>query len=183
MNDTSPAGFYTEASQMQYINLYFLDATNTVQEVFTTSEDFQNWSIGTLGAQKHVATGMSALTAVWHSHSACYGCPNTLLLVYQDAFLQAQLVNGTQSGWVSYPLIMNPVNGTGFSIVKFRDDPWMTSLRLYYQTSNENLCTHDWFSFAQYAVLGSKSSWRLSLGRLLIFFHGFKSSLSLQPTC
>ena len=157
MNSSSPAGIYQSATKLQYINIYFLDDTNTINELYTTSQDFNSWSPGTLTSQKYVAVETSALTALWHSASTCVGCSNSLLLAYQDQSSQARLINGTQDGWSSYALTMNPITQSGLSLVKMLDiNGWINSLRLYYQIEAGNMASHDWFSPAQIPYLESK---------------------------
>jgi hypothetical protein len=157
MNASNTAGLYSLASQEQYINLFFLDEKSKVNELYTTSNDFRHWSSGTLTARNFVATQTSALTALWHADSTCTGCPNTLLLVYEDQNGQAQLVNGTQSGWSTYPLSMNLGPQSGLSLVMMRISGFINPLRLYYQLQDWYLASHDWESPEEIPSLDCKN--------------------------
>ena len=156
MNVSNTAGVYSLAAQEQYINLYFLDENNRINELYTTSNDFRHWSSGTLTARNFVATQTSALTALWHADSTCTGCPNTLLLVYEDQNGQAQLVNGTQSGWSPYLLTMKLGPQSGLSLVMKRDSGFINPLLLYYQLEDCSLVSHDWVSPEEIPYLNSK---------------------------
>ena len=156
MNASNTAGVYSLAAQEQYINLFFLDEKSRINELYTTSNDSRHWSSGTLTARNFVATQTSALTALWHADSTCTGCPNTLLLVYEDQNGHAQLVNGTQSGWSFYPLSMTLGPQSGLSLVMMRNSGFINPLRLYYQLQAGYLVSHDWESPEEIPYLNSK---------------------------
>jgi len=114
-----------------------------------------NWSAGDLDAENVSAGSGSKLAAAWHRHLGCVGCPNTLLLVYQDSNGKLQLMNATATGWEYYALSANPIPGSGLALTLLWDYTLMSSLRLYYQINTGHLTDQGWYSAAQYQNLKS----------------------------
>lgn len=157
VNSNSSGGWATRAFNSQQIYLYYLEDSNNINEIFTDSSSSQ-WSSGTLTSENYTAANTSALAAVWHAHATCMGCPNTLLLSYQNTKYQMQIVNGTQDGWVSYPLNTDPISNTGLSINLHWSTEWMTAVTLYYQIADGSLVSHIWNGPAQIEDLNSRYS-------------------------
>lgn len=151
------------------MNVYYLNDTNNLREWYTN--DSVTWNDGAVNSQNIVASNVSSLTSVWHTHNGCVGCPNTLLVVYQDSSSLFNLGNLTSLGWTWSTLNANPVAGSGMSLDLMWDSSSPTSLRLYYQTSNpasyEHLCSLNWDMPPADAEAG-KSTW-LTFHNVLLF--------------
>jgi len=136
----------TNWNSLQKMNVHYLNETNNLREWFTTNG--VTWSDGNLNSQNIVASDTSALSSVWHAHDSCVGCSNTLLVVYQDSSATVNLGNLTSSGWIWSALNTNAVVGSGMSLDMMWSNNSLTSLRLYYQTSNAasnlHLCSLNW---------------------------------------
>jgi len=128
------------------MNVFYLNSTNNLREWNTN--DGVKWTDGQVNSQNVVASSVSALTSVWHTHAGCVGCPGTLLVVYQDSGSRFNLGNLTSTGWVWSALNANAVPGSGMSLDLLWRASAPTGLRLYYQTSNsatyEHLCSLNW---------------------------------------
>jgi hypothetical protein len=146
------------------MNVFYLNNTNNLREWYTN--DSLTWIDGQVNSQNIVVSGRSSLTSVWHTHDGCVGCPNTLLVVYQDSSSVLNLGNLTSSGWKWSTLNANAVAGTGMSLDLMWGPSWPTGLRLYYQTSNtvsyEHLCSLNWDATPGDAEAG-RCTWRTSL--------------------
>jgi hypothetical protein len=74
----------------------------------------------------------SRLTVIWH-RCYPYQCPDTLLLVYQDANKQLRLRNGTGSGPVEYPLPVLAANASGLALILSSTEEDRGLLRLFFE--------------------------------------------------
>lgn len=48
------------------------------------------WNDGQVNSQNTVASDVTSLASVWHTHDGCVDCPNALLVVYQDSSSQSR---------------------------------------------------------------------------------------------
>ncbi|KAL9106267.1 MAG: hypothetical protein Q9227_008666 [Pyrenula ochraceoflavens] len=147
-NDTSGNGIAGEDDKPigPQTNLYYLAPGNTVVEViYDAGSSSPEWVQGSLTGTV-VAEG-SRLATIWQSRSSCQACPNTRLLVYESSKGGLAIINGTHAAGTiqdQYDLNTTALPGTGLGIALSLDKPFMPGLRLYYQTVDGHIVSHDW---------------------------------------
>ncbi|KAI9736315.1 MAG: hypothetical protein M1834_001201 [Cirrosporium novae-zelandiae] len=141
------------------INIYWINESGNLVEYYT--EDGTKWLSGTLTSQEIVPFSASGLSTVWHRQDGCVGCPNTLLLVYQDNTYKFNQGNFTGSGWEWSTLNANPIPGSGISLIlRWGQDGVTTGLRLYYQIEAGNLCNLLWGDPAFDSIAAKNGNWQ-----------------------
>ncbi|KAL9622506.1 MAG: hypothetical protein Q9160_003182 [Pyrenula sp. 1 TL-2023] len=141
------AGFGQAQSKLTrpMTGIYYLDQSNKIHELLTR-DDGATWRDGSITGQNIVADKNSRLSAAFHSLSSCENCPNTRMLVYQDANGGLQLVNGTVGGTETqtYSLNTSAVDRTGLAMTLRWKADFIPGIRIYYQAKNGDAVGHWW---------------------------------------
>lgn len=141
------AGFGQAQSRLArpLTSIYYLDPLNKVHELLTR-DNGATWQDGSITGQHIVTDKDSRLSAAFHSLSSCQNCPNTRMLVYQDANGGLQLVNGTVGGTETqtYSLNTSAVDRTGLAMTLRWKSDFIPGIRIYYQAQNGDAVGHWW---------------------------------------
>ena len=129
------------------LHVFYLSSTNQVLGLHATDPTAAfNTSLHIMADEAVFADPESRLTVIWH-RCYPYQCPDTLLLVYQNADKQLWLRNGTSSGPVEYPLPVSAANASGLALILSPSEEDRGLLRLFFEGNTTGvLKSMEWHS-------------------------------------